>query len=252
MQIHKDLNMNLMKADYDKNGWIMVPKVFTESEVLDVLERLKLFIATNKEKFLDREINYVDGVVNSLHCLHKYEDPFFKKIQENQEIKKFISYLLEDEAECRGGEAFLKPAQKGLPSPMHQDNYYWCVDEDRALTCWIALDDVDASNGGVNYYSGSHKLGVLAHEASYAPGSSQKIKPELLKNLGQPVCPTLKKGDMLIHHSLTVHGSSANTSGRSRRGMTIQYKGLHAGYDIEKKLNYEKSLQEQINSRKQS
>ncbi len=237
------------KQEYETNGWTKVEGVFSPAEVDQIIEHLKIFVQVNKNKFEPREINYVGDLVNSVHCLRKYEDPFFKGIQDNEKISELMTYLLNDKPECRGGEAFLKPAAKGLPSPMHQDDFYWCVSDHNALTCWIALDDVSAENGGVSYYSRSHDRGLIPHISSFAPGSSQKIPPEALMGLGQPVCPPLKKGDMLIHHSLTIHGSEANVSGKSRRGMTIQYKGQTSTYDLQRKQAYEKNLQEQINSR---
>ena len=64
---------------------------------------------------------------------------------------------------------------------MHRDDFYWCVVEHNALTVWIALDNVDQSNGGVIYYDASHLLGLLEHEDSFVPGSLQKVKESILK-----------------------------------------------------------------------
>ena len=41
----------------------------------------------------------------------------------------------------------------------HQDYAYWPLASPGAVTCWIALDDVDADNGGMQVAVGSHKLG---------------------------------------------------------------------------------------------
>ena len=56
--------------------------------------------------------------------------------------------MLDDDEEDFGAELFAKPAFKGLPSPIHQDNYYWCIDDANALTMWIAMDDSGEKNGG--------------------------------------------------------------------------------------------------------
>ena len=89
-------------------------------------------------------------------------------------------------------ELFAKPAQKGLPSPIHQDNFYWCVKGGNALTVWIALDDVTSANGGIQYYNESQKLGVVKHEPSYAKGSSQKVSNLEKYNNFKKVCPRLR------------------------------------------------------------
>jgi ectoine hydroxylase-related dioxygenase (phytanoyl-CoA dioxygenase family) len=134
----------------------------------------------------------------------------------------------------------------GLPSPWHQDNAYWCLEPASGLTIWIALDAADAENGGVNYLRGSHRLGLLPHQPSYAPGSSQTIMslPAL-----DCVTPALAPGDALVHHCLTIHGSSANRSGRARRGVTLQYQGASAQVNQEKLQQYESALEVQVRGR---
>ena len=61
---------------------------------------------------------------------------------------------------------YFQNLQNGMPAPIHQDNFYWCVDGSNALTVWIALEDSGKKNGGIFYYDGTHKLGVLEHKPS--------------------------------------------------------------------------------------
>ena len=63
------------------------------------------------------------------------------------------------------------------------------------------------------------------------------------------ITPSLLPGDALIHHCLTVHGSAINTSDRPRRGLTLQYQGISATVNEEKKRAYEASLEEQVRGR---
>ena len=136
-----------------------------------------------------------------------------------------------------------------MPSPDHQDNYYWAVKGSNALTLWIALDNSNKNNGCVHYYDGSHKYGILDHEASFAKGSSQKIMDTNFLKKFNISYPRLETGDAIIHHSLVVHGSSKNISKNNRRGWTIQFKDKNASYDHEHIKNYEKSLNNQIQLR---
>ena len=61
--------------------------------------------------------------------------------------------------------------------------------------------------------------------------------------------PELEPGDVIVHHSLVVHGSSKNISNKSRRGWTIQFKDKNASYDLDHIKAYEKSLNSQIQLR---
>ena len=83
------------------------------------------------------------------------------------------------------------------------------------------------------------------------PGTSQRIPKKLVKKkrLSNIVTPSLKPGDMLIHHCLTIHGSNANKSLKSRRGFTIQYKDKKSGYDKTLLKHYKINLIKQLKAR---
>ena len=60
--------------------------------------------------------------------------------------------------------------------PIHQDNFYWNLNNSKGLTVWIALDKCTKKNGALFYFAKSQKIGLLKHKPSYAPGSSQVLK----------------------------------------------------------------------------
>jgi ectoine hydroxylase-related dioxygenase (phytanoyl-CoA dioxygenase family) len=173
------------------------------------------------------------------------------KIAERNDILNLAEIFLDAKPELRKFELFAKPPKKGLPSPIHQDNFYWCIVGANALTLWIALDAGSAANGGLTYYSGSHKLGLVDHINSYAPGSSQKVPEDKFIDM-EAVTPSVQPGDILIHHSLTFHGSDANVSDKSRRGLTMQFKDIDAAYDQKMLDHYNKNLDLQVNIRDKS
>ena len=116
------------------------------------------------------------------------------------------------------------------------------------------LDYCDELNGGLTYIKGTHKLGLLSHEESFAPGTSQRLIQKELDRINKDfsiITPKLKPGDLIVHHCLIVHGSGANKSEKSRRGFTMQFKDKFSGYDEELKNYYENSLKKQLQSRNQ-
>ena len=132
----------------------------------------------------------------------------------------------------------------------NQDNYFWCVKNNKALTIWVALDNASKTNGGIFFFNESHKIGIWNHVPSYHKGTSQKLKDiKYLQKYFKTQTPKLKPGDCLIHHCLTIHGSNRNLSEKKRRGFTFQFKDYYARYDKKKKKNYEKSLKIQMKSR---
>ena len=137
----------------------------------------------------------------------------------------------------------------GLLSPVHQDNFYWNIKSNIGLTIWIALDKVDKKNGSLYYFKKSHKLGLLSHEPSYIPGSSQTVSKTNLKKLKKykKVFTKLNVGDAILHSSLVVHGSNKNLSKNNRMGFTLRYVPYKSSFNLKNKVDYEKNL---LNQRK--
>ena len=212
-------------------------------ELVDPQPLIRAIRAFHPQGLSGREINYTGGEINSVHGLTA--EPFDQLLR-SEPMMQLAATFLEEPALPRAVELFAKPAKTGLRSPWHQDNAYWCLEPPHGLTIWIALDVCTAENGGLTYLCGTHKLGLIPHHASYAPGSSQTV---MFVPTVEAVTPSLQPGDALIHHCLTVHGSAANTSGKARRGVTLQYQGISAKVNQEKLKEYEASLEKQIRGR---
>ena len=238
---------------YQKNGWVKIKNFFTQKELSLLKKTTYNFLKKNHKKYAPGEINYVKDKkrFNEINSFHKLEENkniklLGKKICKSKLIKKFLN---DSPGELRASEFFAKPAKIGLYSPIHQDNYYWNVKNNNALTVWIALNKSVKVNGGVFYYDGSHKLGILDHKSSFAKGSSQTIrKTSKLKKFKKSL-PNLKPGDALIHHVLVAHGSKNNKSRLRRSGVTFQIKDQSSEYDLKKIALYRKKLQHQISKR---
>ena len=237
------------KKKFNSDGFIVIKNILTKNQVMNAKKDLEFFLKKNSKEFNSRDINFAsNNVINSIHNMNEWS--WTKKIQKNKNIRSIAKVLIGEEIEDFGAELFSKPAKIGLPAPIHQDNYYWCINNSNALTVWIALEDADSKNGGVYYIKKSHKLGVLEHKPSFAKGSSQTLKyPESMKILGRKKVPTLKAGDCIFHHCLVVHGSNPNKSNRARTGWTVRYKAKSGLIDEFLKSRYERELKIQITQR---
>lgn len=230
-----------LKKEYDTKGYIIVRNIFDRKDIIKAGQDLEESFLLRLKKFKGRDINKTkNNIINSVHFMNNWK--WSKKLKNNKTLKKISSILLEDNITDFGSELFAKPAKVGLASPMHQDNYYWCVDNSKGLTIWIALDDSNKKNGGVFYYKKSHHFGLLEHKQSFAPGSSQTLKYPKSMNLLEKNIPNIKRGDCIIHDCLVVHGSNKNTSQHARRGLTIRYIGKSSKIDLIRKKNYESEL----------
>jgi len=121
-------------------------------------------------------------------------------------------------------QIFWKPPKQGGVVAWHQDYSYWTRTKPIAhLTCWCGLDDSTKENGCLQYIPGSHKWGLLPKPviAGELQGIKDFLNDEQKKQFENPQYAEVKAGEAIFHHSLTLHGSGANTSSKPRRAFVV-------------------------------
>lgn len=96
---------------------------------------------------------------------------------------------------------------------------------------WIALDEIDHSNGPVRVYPGSHKIppyrfsdGRLNARAPEMPGFHRYIETQVAERGIEPVEFTARPGDVLIWHAQLLHGGTAILDrDKTRRSLVTHY-----------------------------
>ena len=246
-------NLQILKS-YNDKGWVKVEKFCKVKEIKLLKKKINDFLKRNHKNYSGRDINYTGNKINwrKINSFHKLDDcGFINRFSQKKEIKNLVKKLISTKkVKLRASELFAKPKKNGLDVPVHQDNFYWCIKDSKALTMWIALEKTNSKNGSIFYYNGSQKIGLLEHKPSFKKGSSQMIKSFKKLKKCKISQPSLNPGDCIIHHCEVVHGSNKNVSNMSRKGFTFQFVDYFSKLDLKRKRKYEKSLFKQISSRK--
>jgi len=163
-------------------------------------------------------------------------------------FEELARLLLGDGAVPKGVEYFNKPPKIGRPTPPHQDGYYFMIVPNEAATFWVALEEVDAENGCLRYVRGSHRRGIRSHRRTDTLGFSQGVsdygRPEDAAN---EVAFSVHPGDVLVHHSLTIHRADGNTSDRrTRQAIGLVYYSGAAREDKAAQQAYQQQLQREL------
>ncbi|GIT26301.1 MAG: hypothetical protein CM1200mP41_23450 [Gammaproteobacteria bacterium] len=141
------------------------------------------------------------------------------------EILDMVEQLIGNDFALWNSSFFAKPAQGGQATPWHQDGEYWPLRPLATCTVWIAVDAATRDNGCLRLIPGSHKAKTLwKHRTNNAPDLT--LNQELLSSEfdeEKAVDLVLESGQMSLHDIYMVHGSEANHSEHSRRGMTLRY-----------------------------
>jgi ectoine hydroxylase-related dioxygenase (phytanoyl-CoA dioxygenase family) len=140
---------------------------------------------------------------------------------------EFGSALLGKPVEFWYNQFLGKPPHNDAPTYWHQDEGYWGRNlDDKGITNWIPLQDVDVANGCMHFIDAGHRAGVLEHKIV------DGVKSDLLQCFPDEsktvVCP-IRRGSVTFHHSAMPHMTTANDSDFWRKALTQHMQTPDAG-----------------------
>ncbi len=207
-------------AKYNEDGYV-IPKFRLSQETLEAIRR-------NYDQLLSQHPEFVDYCPSLLAY-----DLSFLNYARTPEILDMAEQLIGPDIALWNSSFFAKPAEKGRATPWHQDGEYWPIRPLATCTVWIAIDDSTPDNGCLRVIRGSHKNKDL-RQHNTNPDPNLTLNQELpLTEYDEERAEdiVLEAGQMSLHDVFIVHGSAANTSGKSRRGMTLRLMPTTSVYD---------------------
>ena len=243
---------NKLKEAYQQDGFLHIPTFMNMQEMDKIETQINHIIQTVVPGMPKKDAMYEDynqpASLKQVNIPITATPPYLLELRQSEKVQGLATLLLGDVAVPQSLELFIKPPHLGTPTPPHQDGFYFCLKPDLALTLWLALDNMDNENGMLHYIAGSHKHGILPHTASQILGFSQGVQADDLTTLGREVACPIRRGDLLIHASATIHRASGNPSTRLRRALAIVYYGKSTQRDSEQFARYQESVQKQQES----
>jgi len=209
---------------YRENGYVQLPDVLTAEE----LEETRAALAEAMQMRLQQGID--------MSGRPEYDRIFIQKVnlwRDHAGMRRYVfNHKLAEIARALSGaqrirlwhdHALVKMPQDSKPSAWHQDLPYWPMVESDALSCWMALDDVDENNGCMQFIAGTHKLGRLPPINLVEPQDIFQLVPPGVQIDPTPAVMRMKAGSCTFHHGLTFHYAGPNRSDRPRRAIVTIY-----------------------------
>lgn len=226
--------------EYQEQGFVHLPAWYSSEELSEIRSAIEHYNQEIVPGLPESDVVFeADGIAIRNCWRMQTHDPFFSKLPAEERLQTLIADLVNGTPTCMGVETFNKPAKVGSGVPPHQDNAYFCQEPPDVLTVWIAMDDVTPENGPVHYLPGSHTQGVSEHVPSGVKGNSFGLAETVDET--QASAALLKAGDILIHHSQTIHFSAPNVSDFPRLGLLLVFRGAHTQDSPEMKAAYQKA-----------
>ena len=237
---YKDLSIakDKIKTSFIQNGFIHFKDVFTKdlcAEARHTLIDFEKNLLENKN-----EVGLVTEKVKSSIKVKYFQglysiNPIFRKFYSVRLIEIAKVLLNCDDLYFNDMETHIRNPG-GSEIPKHQDNFYFNLKKALGVTCYIALNNHNSDNGGLNYFSKSHINRVISHDSSSEAGFSSFITEDTIKenNLrkNRIYQPEYETGSITIHHPENVHFAK-KVSSNSERAFALSVRIFSSSEEID-------------------
>ncbi len=209
----KNTNIENLANEFSTTGVVCPVDILSKSETA--------FYRSQLEGFLQRIEWRLDAI--NRHKPHIYLK-WANDLARHPQILKSIQPLLGPDILLWYSVIFVKPAQSKGEVPWHQDSTYWALENDEGVTVWVALSEVNESNGCVEYLPGSHLLNNVKHTIDNSETNMLARGQKIVGlNPSQTHKMILHPGQASLHHPSVLHASKANLSDQPRLGIAFRY-----------------------------
>lgn len=209
-------------ASFREHGWLVVEDVIDLADLRDLARRCQP-ILDHKQKLAfdwawekgksreERDFRIVQGSPSMVW-------PEIAGTRFRAWMCEVAGALLGRPVEFWYDQFLAKPPREGAETHWHQDEAYWGRNlDERGITCWMPLQDVDEDNGCMCFVDRGHRDGILAHR------QPEHVQSDLLLCEPDPsravACP-IRAGSVTFHHGKTPHRTPPNRSAAWRRAVS--------------------------------
>ena len=232
-------------AQFNKDGFIVL-RGFLDAKRCDNILRMAQIHLDAKIEPIETEVGYDSRdkeyriavtdysshaneeqiIVRRLRQVYK-RDALFKAWMENEKLRPILQQILNDQVVITTGHhnsIMTKMPHFSTATAWHQDRRYWRYSDDNLVSVWLALDDEYSENGVLEFIPGSHKMHFSAaqfDEKEYFSQTNEVNK----KIIATKVSTDLKKGDVVLFHSLLLHRANKNSTDKPKISFVYTVKG---------------------------
>jgi phytanoyl-CoA hydroxylase len=230
-----------LKQVFDREGYVVIKSFLDEQKSLELISQTERFIREIVPTMPFEEVYYEDktnkSTLKQVQKICDYDD-YYLNLATSNALVLLAEELLGGPVNLKNMQYFNKIPRIAKSTPAHQDGYYFNIKPQQALTMWLSLGYADEKNGAICYIPGSHKRGMREHNVTNTLGFSQGISDWSVNDDENEIQMKAQAGDILIHHSLTIHRANANQSEHTRESIgfifyrkdVVENKAAHNSY----------------------
>ena len=201
-----------IRRNLDQSGWCAIEKLISKTDVQQL--RFELVDGIEPHRFCS-PVNR-DAILKRFYSSRVFKEIFKKNVDPTlSEITDELDLFLVP-------RVFPRILLPGTPpknlTPAHQDIFY-IQGTDSCLTCWIPLSECTLESGGLEFLSGSHKLGlqpVVESDGEILPYETILTSPTRWDT------EKLGVGDVFVFKANTIHRSRPNLTKNARISIDLR------------------------------
>jgi len=205
--------------EFRNEGILKVGRLLTEDELTEVTQELMKRVENRPEGVRSEDI--VNWHFNDSYILNLTKHPIFmsaaSQLLNSPKLRLFSSRIL-----C-------KLPGESIEVPWHQDSNYWPLQPLKAVTLWMALDDITKENGAMDMYPFSvlpetkGKNLKTTHGEEIGTNFNIQLDPSSLPPVSLSQKMTMKRGEAQFHDAYILHHSDENNSEKRRCAWIARY-----------------------------
>lgn len=229
-----------IKHYFDQHGYVVLRNVISGKLCDEVLQYFRQEVkpykgyiyrqaSANPEKHVFNPNGHMLNAVLNVQSLQTRLFPGFKKksleVLTNEYLITVIRKVMGDDPALVQSMYF-----EGNPATWaHQDSYYLDSEKFNMVAAWVALEDIAPEAGRFYVCPGTHKIDMEKNGGNFDIAFNHDRYKELIRNMMAQnririSAPALNKGDIMLWHAKTIHGSLETTNPLfSRHSFTAHY-----------------------------
>lgn len=234
-------------AEFRENGFLLLPKFAPKEQCKAILDIAKAHLKhriepiETEDGYHSKDKNIRANATNYQSLEHESKAPVrrlrqvydrdivFKEWMENEDIRPILEQILNDQVvltTAHHNSIMTKLAQVGTPTLWHQDRRYWHYSDNNLVSIWLALGKEYGDNGVLEFIPSSHTM-QFAPEQFDDKDYFKNDHPLNAALIKEKISLQLKRGDVVIFHSLLLHQAGANITNKPKISFVYTVKGLH-------------------------
>jgi ectoine hydroxylase-related dioxygenase (phytanoyl-CoA dioxygenase family) len=212
---------------YERLGAVHVRGLLAESEVTEIRETFMEQVERDRSIGHDDHVPDNDVLARFPRFVHPHRHTdlpvgrLSRRWMLEPRIVERVAEMIGPPLAAQSMFYFKPPAARG--QALHQDNLFLQAHPETCIAAWIAVDDCDGDNGGLQVVPGSHRYDLVCPGEADTEESFTNAAITLPDGMAA-VQTDMRAGDVLFFHGSTAHGSGPNrTTDRFRRSLIFHY-----------------------------